>query len=347
MRLLPASILGFLLIAYAIFAMGSFLFFFFTRFSGPGYFLLLFALFPFLILYFQDFRLSSNPGYALILFTFLFLFIPDKSRVFRWVVVSYFVASGLLKLSPEWLTGMWFTQHWTMPVKLGEWLAALSAIVELIAPAALLFRDGRYFWTGWVAVVAYLSATWWVSGFYGPTLFLSLMVYLAAQDLENRKIDREYIYQSFVRPEPSQIWCAVLVAAFWLAIATAHVNFPGRHFFQPLSYILLPHSTAASEQCEQSTYAIYKDRVEVVQVPEYAGRPETMQCSPYLHFLDLKALCQTYSEKPNFQTIASYFNVRRLQDSEFRRAFEVRDICNPDITFKSLGLSTWTTSAAD
>ena len=196
-------------------------------------------------------------------------------------------------------------------------------------------------------MVLYLALTWSATGYFGPSLFLGLLMFLAAQDLENRKVDREFIYQSFIRPEPSKFWAQLFIVIFWLGLAAAHFHFPGRHFLLPISSILTPHPIAASEQCDQATYAVYKNRLEKIEVPEKAGRPETMHCNPYLRFLDLKSLCQHFSSAPEFQTISSFLNVRRMRDTHFQKAFEVRDFCNPSLTYKSLGLSTWTTSSGE
>jgi hypothetical protein len=346
-RIFPIPMLKVFLYAYAFFSLSSLFFFFFTRFTSFAFFLLVCAFVPGFLLYIQDFRLSSNPGYVLFLFTVLYMLVPGKGRLFRLFIVSYFVASGLLKLSPEWLTGSWFTQHWTIHTKLAEWLAVLSTLIELLASAALLLRDGRYFWTGWATLFAYLCALWWATGYFGPTLFLGLLIFMAAQDLETRKSDREFIYQSFIRPEPTKLWSNLLMLLFWLSLAATHLNFPGRQLFTPLSAVLTPHPVAATESCEQSTYAIYKNHSAEIEVPERAGRPETMKCSPYLRFLDIKSLCERHGSDPDFQTIASFLSIRRLRDSHFHKAFEVRDFCNPNVTFKSLGLSAWTTNVAE
>jgi DoxX len=343
-RILPLGLMHLVLYAYGVFALISFFFFIFTRFSGFAFFNLLISFILGFFLYIQDYRLSSNSGYALFLFSGLFLFVPGKDNVFRYFIVSFFVASGLTKLTPEWLSGIWFLQHWSMPAKLGEWLAVLSALVELIAAAALLFRDGRYFWTGWICMFGYMCTLWWATGYFGPTFFLGLLIFLAAQELEVVKAAREYIYQSFIRPEPSKFWCYILLGIFWAGVAAAHFHFPGRQMLLPISSLVTPHSVGAGDHCEQSTYAIFKSRVEEIEVPENSGRPESMRCSPYLRFLDLKALCHAYSDKPEFQTIASFLTVRRLRDAHNQKAFEAWDFCSPGVTFKSLGVQAWNTS---
>lgn len=347
LRILPLAVLKVFLYAYAFFAFSSLFFFFFTRFTGFAFFLLVCTFVPGFILYIQDYRLSSNPGYVLFLFTFFYMLVPGKARLFRLFVVSFFIASGLMKLSPEWLSGSWFMQHWPIHAKLAEWLAVLSTLIELIASAALLLRDARYFWTGWITLFSYLCLQWWAMGYFGPTLFLGFLIFIGAQDLEMRKSDREFIYQSFIRPEPTKLWTNILMLAFWLSLAAAHFHFPGRHLLLPISSVFAPHPVASTETCEQSTYAIYKSHTDEIEVPARAGRPETMQCSPYLRFLDIKSLCQNHASDPDFQTIASFLSIRRLRDSHYKNAFEVRDFCNSNVTFKSLGLSTWITSGRE
>lgn len=336
-RALPMGLMRALIYAYAVFAAVAAGFFFFTRFAVAGFVMLLLAFIPGLFLYVQDFRLSSNPGYALYLFSFLFLFIPDKVRLFRFFFVSFFVASGLMKLSPEWLTGDWFLGRWHLPAKLAEWFAALSALIELIATTALLFKDGRYFWTGWATLFVYLAASWWATNYYGPGLFIGLLIFLAVSDLEARKTERDHLYQSFIRPEPTRFWSNSLIAVFWLAMAAQNLHFPGQNMLSPLSRLLVPNQEAVSDQCEQSTYAIFKNRVEVIEAPVVVGRPLSMQCHPYLRFLDLKAMCQSYSQKPEFQTIASYLRTKHLRDRQYKSVFSIEDFCSGTVSFKEIG----------
>src|SRR6185312_12299822 len=119
-----------------------------TDWVTVGVYAMVMGLFCGLLLYFQDLRLSTNEGYMIFLLSFAYLFVPSKHRLMRWLVVSFIVAHGMSEAVADWLTGGWYMDHLHMHVKLAEWLAAMSVLVQMIGGVAMLFRDARYFWTG-------------------------------------------------------------------------------------------------------------------------------------------------------------------------------------------------------
>lgn len=341
LRLIPFSVLHFVFLAYGVLSLIAFLVFFFTRFVRLAYVALLLTFFCGIAIYFQDYRLSSNSGYMLFLLSFCFLFIPDKARLFRWLLVTFFIATGLLKLEPEWLTGSWFLHLQPWPAKLGEWLAALSLLIEFIGGITLLFRDGRYFWTGWITLLAYQCFLWFVGGYWGPVLLIGLLVALATQEIENRRIEREYIYQSFIHPEPSKFWANVILGLMWISLAASHVHVPGQRYITPLSTFFSPHPVVSRQECLQTNFAVFKNHTQEIQIPERAGRPANMRCHPYLRYLDIKSLCQRYKKDPSFVTISSYFRSRTLNESKYHTVFQVGDFCDASFKYNKLGLSAW------
>ena len=203
LRIFPIGLLTFFFFAYVTFAVLAALCFLLSELAALGYYLLMIAMALGLALYFQDLRISSNEGYFIFFMTFAYLFIPSKHRLMRWLVVSFFAARGLSQASPDWLTGTWYMEHLALPIKLAEWLAAVSVLVQMIGGAALLFRDGRYFWTGWVALFVFDCTHLYIGEFLSSCISIGALLYVAFDEFELRKAEREYIYQSFIRPEPS------------------------------------------------------------------------------------------------------------------------------------------------
>lgn len=345
LRIIPFGLLTFIFFAYGVIILLSTLCFLLTDLVGLGFYLLIIGLGLGFLLYTQDLRLSSNEGYFIFFASFAYLFIPSKHRLMRWLIVSFFAARGLSQASPDWLSGNWYMEHLGLPIKLAEWLAAVSVLVQMIGGAALLFRDGRYFWTGWVTLFLFECTNLWIGDLLSASLAMGALVYIALDEFEIRKAEREYIYQSFIRPEPSIVWGSVLLVFFWAAQLTPFANLGRNSSIKSFLDIWALHPEAAHEECDQRTFAQFKNRIEEIDVQPQLSRQPAMLCNTYLRFLDLKATCKMMQEQdPEFVTLSSVLQVRNFRDKTSYRAFEIKDFCNPDLTFKRLSEVKWTTN---
>lgn len=344
MRFLPLGLLTFFFYFYAFSMVIAAAVLLLTEFVALGYYFLLSGMIAGATLYFQDLRLSSNDGYFVFLLTFAFLMMPSKHRLMRWLIVSFFAAKGLSQTSPDWLAGAWYKQHMGVPLKLAEWFAALSVLVQMIGSVAILFRDGRYFWTGWGLMFVYQCWHLFLGDFLSSSIAMGALLYILIDEFELRKAEREYIYQSFIRPEPSFLWGGVLIGFFWLAQLTPFMYLPQQSRIKSILDIWALYPEAAQEECEQRTFAVYKGRIENVEVKAKTNRQASMNCNVYMRFLDLKSLCsQMQSKSPDFVTLSSALDIRNLRQKSSYRAFEVKDFCSKDLTFKSLNGVKWTT----
>lgn len=346
LRSIPPEILGVVYYAYAA-TMGLAAFILLlSDFVTIGYYLMLGGMIFGMLMYFQDLRLSSNEGYFIFFMTFAYLLIPSKHRLMRWLVVSFFAARGLSQASPDWLSGNWYREHLHIPVKLAEWFAALSLLIQMIGSAALLFRDARYFWTGWLLLFFFECSHLYMGELLATSTGLGALLFVVFDEFELRKQEREYIYQSFIRPEPSFIIGGVLLFFFWLAQLTPFFGLNPNSKFRNLIDVWAVHPEAAQEDCDQRTFAIFNKRVEQIDVQPQMTRQPSMACNVYMRFLDLKGLCQQLKDTdPQFVTISSVLDIRSFRDNTNFRAFEVRDFCSPELTFKKIGAVKWTTTA--
>lgn len=336
MKFLSAPMMSFAFHSYCVIALLAMGLFFFSRLIGVAWFLLALLLALKALFYFQDLRLSTNVHYLLFVLNFCFLFIPSKPNMLRWMVVAYYVASGLLKLSPNWLTGQWFVDQLHVPIKLGEWLAAMAVLVEMLAPVALWFRDLRNFLIGYGCLILYHGLMWYASGYFEPSIMLLVLQIFPLLYYEERKVEREYLYQSFIRPEPNKAWVWIGMLTFCTVQALPYIPHQSLNSLRHLEQSLALAPVAASEECIQTTFIIFQDHMEEVDLKPPADRPSAYKCNPYLRFLDIKAACRDMQEDSQFKTVMSYFQVRSLRDRAFRTAFQSQDLCSEQTTYRTL-----------
>ncbi len=339
MRIVPLSVFTALYYFYFVLSLLTACVFFFTRATLLNWGLLfsLFLLKAFF--YIQDYRLSSNIHYFLFCLQLIYLFVPSKQNVLKGFIVSYYLATGMLKLSPEWLTGQWFMSHKITRPKFAEWCAAISVLVEMIGGAALLFKKGKYFVIGFLVLVLYQAVLWWFDGFFPALVQIMALSLFWLAGWEERKFESELLYQSYLRPEPSNLWAGLTLIVFW---AIQLIPFLALEQTHPVVETLALDRLASNLECRLTTFAHFNSRIEQISVDAPSGRPIQTQCSPYLKFLDAKQACDQFAGTQGFQTVSAYFDLRTLKDPEYKRIFEVEDICKPEVKFR--GNVSWNTT---
>jgi hypothetical protein len=345
LRGIPIQILTFFYFAYATLMLLAALILLLSDFVALGYWLMFAGMLCGMTMYFQDLRLSSNEGYFIFFMTFAYLLIPSKHRLMRWLIVSFFAAKGLSQASPDWLSGNWYREHLQIPVKLAEWFAALSLLVQMIGSVALLLRDARYFWTGWLLLFFFECTHLYMGELLATSVGLGVLLFVVFDEFEVRKQEREYIYQSFIRPEPSFVLGGMLLILFWTAQLTPFLNLKQNSKFYQVLDIWALHPESAQEECDQRTFVVYKNRTEQIDVHPQMSRQPAMLCNVYMRFLDLKSLCTQLQADPEFVTLSSALDIRSFRDGSNYRAFEVRDFCSSDLTYKKLNETKWTMTA--
>src|SRR5690606_11864311 len=99
------------------------------------------------------------------------------------------------------------------------------------------------------------------------------------------------------------------------------------------------------EECDQRTFAVYKGRIESIDVQPTLSRQPALACNVYMRFLDLRTLCQQMkTTDADFITLSSVLDIRSYREKTSYRAFEVKDFCAPDLTYKGLSEVKWSSN---
>ncbi len=345
LRAIPIGALTSVYYTYGSFMALAALVFLLTEFAGIGYFFLCFGTIAGLVVYFQDFRLSSNEGFFAFFATVAFLLVPAKHRLMRWLLASLFVASGLSLLSPAWLSGIWFVTHMAVPIKLGEWLAAVTVLVQMIGGVCLIFRDGRYFWAGWLSLFLLCISQLYTGELFLASMGVGWLLYIGFDEFELRKAEREYLYQSFIRPEPSFLWGGILLSSFWLAQVLMFLPYSPQSHLRSFLETWTVTPKVNHQECDQRTFARFKEHTEEIDVkPQLASSPQ-LSCNPYIFYLDLRGLCRKMKARdPNFATLMSSLLIRDIHTGKSYLAFESKDVCAPNLSFSDITEARWTTN---
>lgn len=331
---------------FPILALTSSLMFLSLRLYGGGWFFLLLSFLFKLVLYFQDSRLSSNAHYLLTLIQLVYLFVPQKKTILKYLIVSFIVALGSLRLNADWLSGIWLQQQTGLHQKVCEWLAAISTLIELITPWFLVSRKSQNIVLGFFLLIAYFTVYFFVGDGFTSIIFILFLLFYPLYYYEQRRIEMQYLYQSYIRPEASQAWGPLVLLVFWILQALPLIRYHNPRIHLLTEGLALENFASATE-CHQTSFALFKNESKEILSQETNSRPHRLNCDPFMHFLDIKSYCHTLSKEAGFVNIASSFLVRSLNDKNFQRVFESNNICGSDVNFSNVGKSGWNQNQAN
>lgn len=336
-----AHFFPFLTALYLILAGVTIFIFLFSSWVVLAWIFLGFVFFINSFFYIQDIRLSSNWHHLLIFLTFIYLFIPNKEKNLRLLLASIFIMMGLLKINAEWMSGLWFETQMGLPIKLGEWLAAVAILIETIVPLSLLMRDFRYFAIGFFSLLIYQTAVFYIDGFFAITMGLIFLVFFALHYWEQRKLETAYIYQSFIRPEPSRFWILLSLSLFWLpqTLSLIPISYP---YFKPFEQALSLSPQVTSEECRQISFVTLGSNTFEISSPDLTKNwPDHLKCNPYIRMLEVRKAC-TQTENNTPAIVSSFLDRRSFKDKGFVRIFEFDNICEETHSrFNNLRFFSW------
>ena len=112
------------------------------RYVKVGYWILFALLFYRGFFLFQDYRLRLNQHYMLYWSMVAFLFVPGKRVAIRYLVILFYFWAGILKLTPEWISGaaLYGEALFLVPQSLTPAACLYVIILELVLVFGLLSR---------------------------------------------------------------------------------------------------------------------------------------------------------------------------------------------------------------
>lgn len=224
-RHLTLEVIQPLLAVYAVFSVMALISFLSSRLLLIAWLSLFFAVLIDIAFYFSDIRLVDNGHLIHLYFSVLFLFFLQKKRLLQFAIIAVFLYTGFLKLNTDWLAGYWLSAKMDfMSAKGVEWVAALSALIEITLPVLLFTRFTDRFMTVLFTFGTYVIFMQSLQGYFNTAVYLSFLIFLLLLHFEQLRHKREFIYQSYIRPEASFAWIPLGIA-FLAALQTAPYAF--------------------------------------------------------------------------------------------------------------------------
>ena len=272
--------------------------------------------------YVIDYSLYSPGNTLLILLTGFFLFIPQKLRTLRILILCYYLTLGAIKLNPGWLTGIWLSEYFHgLSFKALEWIGASAILIEMLLPLGLFSRQPNMFFGSFIGLALYQTAVWFYLGSFSAPLCLGTLFFFIFVFFEREKLERETVYQSFLRPEPSKAWVPAGIVIY-LLLQTAPL------FIGPVKAQDFPfriHSYKLPLNCYQHTFSRSGSHLLHVDSSFHQGSG-IFKCHDRVKKHQAMDLCR--QDPPgSVSYVESYFGRRSFADKTYTPIFEFNEKC--------------------
>lgn len=280
-----------------------------------------------------DYRMRLNQHLMAGWVTLAFLLLPAKRATLKLLLVLFYVWAGVLKFTPEWLSG---AALYVKPFGIeGPLLRASTAYVlllELVVVWGLLSARRRVGWAVFAQLVVFHLLSFPVVGFYYPLLMLLL---LALFPLEWRRPDAPA-----EAPAPRWPKEALVVAAVFSLIQAYPRFIPGDTALTGEGRLLTLHMFDALPTCEvNATLKLKSGRV--AQKDLFLPLPPRIRCDPVVYLSEARRLCRAHGKSDRFVDLDLTLRSRRSTDGDLHTIVDVTDFCAKSPGYSILGFNDW------
>ena len=277
-----------------------------------------------------DYQLNNLYLFWLIALCTFILFSPNRIQVLQVLAISFWIMLSWSWMFSEWMNGYWFIEKMNLHPKLGEWAAATFCLILAIAPVFLFFKKSSPFWTSFFLLLLAFALLYQKEGFVaaGPQVFL--LLFFAIQRWEQFKKAGDFVYQSYIHPEPSRLWTGLALILFWTPQAMPHLLQQPHKFAQLIEGLRIKVPQNSETICEAEVFAHYKEGTKRLIFPAVK---ETSSCNPYYYFIAARSLCEQLQKASHFNYLSFYFFG---WDEDKETILKTDKTCNDNFFFKDL-----------
>lgn len=285
------------------------------------------------VLLLQDFRSSGNYHYMPFWVSLVYLFVPQKTRTIRWMIPSFYLIAGFLKLNYEWISGsaLFNRSFFEGPLFLYGKLIPVAAIyvvvLELVFSWLLLSRDRRVRWFALVQFGLFHAVSWSIVGFFYPIVMVLLLCCLEFAWLDDD-------------PAPLRSRFSIAVLALLFALQFVPRWIPGDEALTGEGRFVALDMFDARAECDTTLMLTHEGQtiLDVVDVPEVGVR---FRCDPLLFLSIAREICTKLRDVNDTTRVDLYVSARRSSERIFRPSVTLENVCVQSPVYHVLGGNDW------
>jgi len=275
----------------------------------------------------QDFRLILNEHYMALWASMVFLLVPHKLRVLRYLIVSFYWWAGTLKINHEWLSGaaLYGRRPLGLPTSLIPASCAYVLVLELVMVFGLLSSRRWLFVATLVQLGLFHLASFWVVGFFYPILmFLLLTVFVLARTSSTGNNQPEWGLPALVRGKEAGTTYALLMT--FSVFQLIPLAFPGDSALTGEGRLFALHMFDAPVECKAQMILHGANDVKTIPVRAPFLNPR-ISCDPIVYFSVAKFHCDHMTEVKNGADFDLVLKSRRVGAPEFLTVISLESFC--------------------
>ncbi|WP_374027475.1 hypothetical protein ACES2J_13365 [Bdellovibrio bacteriovorus] len=288
---------------------------FFIKKFKPAYFLLAGLLAMKLYFTSLSYGLMGNYHYMSFFVQVAFLFLPFKTTLIPFFIGVFYWGAGILKLDPEWLSGVALITPSFLPPALQHASLIYAVILECILVLGLFSQRAWIRNLIFVQFVLFHAFSWHIVGYFYPlTMFLLLSIFVLIP--LNKEPWQALWDRSLLNKKSTLVFTVVLA------------------LLQVLPLLLVKDSAAsgaprlmslnmldARMECE-TLLIRHQDRAQATYDPFVKAPSTRTQCDPLVFLSQIESLCRDSKENFDF-----WLQSRRTTESALQTRLIVRDAC--------------------
>lgn len=263
----------------------------------------------------QDYNLMGNYHYMAFISSLFYLLIPNKLFFGKLIIIGFYLSSGILKISPEWLSGNTISSSF-LDGKLLEWACAYVVVLQLIQTPLLLSRNKISYYLVLLQLVIFHTFSISIVGYFFPiVMFLLLSIFF----LERNNLSSPVLVKK-------NILGLIALLAFTIA------QLIPLYFFRKSSLtgegrILSVNLFDAKTSCDNRINLKYTN-AQFIHSLESQSKASRLHCDPQIFYWTLKDLCKKQSSEENFRDLDFVLYSKKSTDQDWSIIFQATDFCS-------------------
>ena len=294
-----------------------------------------------LYMFLMDYQLINSSHYLPFLVSFAFLFIRQKLFFISLLICCFYLLTGFLQIkNPYWLMELAFHENIWFPSFINESIKLLICFyilcLEMMGSLLLILK------TRWRAAVIYIQfilfylASYFITGYFSPTVFLSLLSLFVLKDYFNEK----YKISNFREMISGTAFISLVIFGSLLAFLI-----PGRSELTKEGSLYALNTSSVKTYCNSHIILHFKNKTLQEHFPRYGGYPLSVRCDPYIDWYKIKKICSYYKKDPDFKDLDWTFDSRLKYSLADRRLVEEKSVCSKNPQYSSWKKNAWIKTA--
>ena len=287
----------------------------------------------------MDYRLRLNQHIMAFWIALAFLFLPDKKRTLKILIILFYFWAGVIKIDPEWLTGSaLYIKPWFMDGPLLAIACTYVVVLETIFIWSLLWSRRKIAWITFAQLIIFHIFSFKIVGFFYPILmFFILSIFPITWFLEH---DSPSLMEQIKREKniPYAMMFLILTFSFFQILPkTLHedtsVTGEGR--------ILALHMFDAFTSCKAHADLRMKQGPMVIHENLYLPLAPRIRCDPIVYLSRARNICYMNRNNQGFGSADIFLETKRSTDNDFRKVIEIHDFCKKNIKYNLFTKNDW------